>query len=197
MDDRDTYLTTRTGFRFHVRPASPSDDDTLADFFTHVTREHLRFRFLSALKVVGVSQIESLTHIDHSRSENFLAFTADGSMMIATAMLACEPALDRGEVAIAIRADHKGKGIGWELLARVARYADELGVKTLESIESRDNHSAIELERDMGFTAHEYPGDATLILLSRKSGQSAPPGVETLRQAGHANAALEHENGNV
>nr|MBA3898146.1 GNAT family N-acetyltransferase [Sphingomonadaceae bacterium] len=136
MDDRSTYLTTRTGFRFHVRPASPADDDTLADFFTHVTREDLRFRFLTAVKVVGANQIESLTHVDHSRAENFLAFTADGSMMIATAMLACDAALDRGEVAIAIRGDHKDKGIGWELLARVARYAEEIGVKTLESVES-------------------------------------------------------------
>lgn len=198
MDDRDTYLTTRTGFRFHVRPACPADDGTLADFFTHVTREDLRFRFLTALNVVGAGQIESMTHIDQSRAENFLAFTADGSMMIATAMLACDVALDRGEVAIAIRADHKDKGIGWELLARVARYADELGVKTIESIESRDNHSAIDLERNMGFTAHEYPGDATLVLLRRKIGQRPLSGAETRRQTGHlATAAYEHEIGNI
>jgi GNAT superfamily N-acetyltransferase len=168
MDDWDRHLTTRTGFRLHVRPARPQDDGTVADFFTHVTREDLRFRFLAGVNVAGQSQIEALTHVDHKRTEDFLAFTEDGSMMIATAMLACDAALERGEVAIAIRNDHKFKGISWELLAHVARYAEAKGVEVLESIESRDNHAAIGLERDMGFTAESYPGDPTLVLLRRK-----------------------------
>ncbi len=175
MNDRSTYMTTRTGFRFHVRPATPADDATIAEFFTHVTREDLRFRFLCGLNVVAPSQIAALTHVDHDRAENFLAFTTDGAMMIATAMLACDAAFDHGEVAIAIRADHKHEGLGWELLAHVARYAEEIGVHTLESIESRDNHAAIELERDMGFTAEAYPGDPTLVLVSRKLDRDARP----------------------
>lgn len=168
-------LTTRSGFRFDVRPATSADDATIAEFFTHVTREDLRFRFLTAINVVGPSQVAALTHIDHHHTENFLAFTADGSTMIATAMLACDAAFDHGEVAIAIRADHKHEGIGWELLAHVARRAETLGVHTLESIESRDNHTAIELERDMGFTTTAYPGDATLVLVSRKLAHTPNP----------------------
>jgi len=171
----DNYLTTRTGFRLHVRPATIADDPTITEFFTHVTREDLRFRFLTAVNVVGASQVAALTHIDHRQTENFLAFTADGSMMIATAMLACDAAYDKGEVAIAIRGDHKHEGVGWTLLEHVARHAESLGVNTLESIESRDNHAAIDLERDMGFTATAYPGDATLVLVSRTlDGASAP-----------------------
>jgi len=166
MDDWNRHLTTRTGFRLHVRPARPEDDGTVADFFTHVTREDLRFRFLAGM--VGQGQIHALTNVDHKRTEDFLAFTEDGSMMIATAMLACDASMERGEVAIAIREDHKHKGISWELLAHVARYAEARGIGVLESIESRDNHAAIELERDMEFTAKPYPGDPTLVLLSRK-----------------------------
>lgn len=161
-------LTTRTGFRFHVRPALYEDDGTLKDFFSHVTRADLRFRFLTGLNEVGTSQITALTHLDHDHAENFLAFTADGSMMIATGMLACDAAFEHGEVAIAIREDHKLQGISWELLAYIARYAETKGVHTLEAIESRDNHQAIELERDMGFTAAPYPGDPTLLLVSRQ-----------------------------
>lgn len=175
MDDWNRYLTTRTGFRLHVRPARPEDDGTVAEFFTHVTRQDLRFRFLTGINVVGESQISALTHVDHERTENFLAFTQDGSMMIATAMLACDPALERGEVAITIREDHKHKGISWELLAHIARYAEAKGVGTLESIESRENHAAIELERDMGFTAAPYPGDPTLVLVSRKLERAINP----------------------
>jgi hypothetical protein len=42
------------------------------------------------------------------------------------------------------------------------------GIGTLESIEFRDNGEAIGLEREMGFTAAPYPGDATLVLLGKR-----------------------------
>lgn len=168
MHQPSEHLTTRTGFVLHVRPARPEDDGTVADFFTHVTRPDLRFRFLTGIDAVRPDQITALTHVDHLRSENFLAFTADGSTMIATAMLACDAQFERGEVAIALHKEYKNKGIGWELLAYVARVAEAKGVRVLEAIESRENHAAIELERDMGFTVESYPGDPTLLLVSRR-----------------------------
>jgi len=165
--DLDTFITTRSGARFHVRPVRVDDDHTIKDFFSHVSRPDLRFRFLTGINEVSPSQISMLTHPDHLFSENFLVFTADGSMMVASGMLACDKSFDHGEVAIAVREDHKHHGIGWELLAHIARYADTKGLRSLESIESRDNHDAIELERDMGFMISDYPGDSTLVLVSR------------------------------
>lgn len=167
MDDWNRHLTTRSGFRLHVRPARSADSGTVAEFFTHVTREDLRFRFLTALNEVGASQITALTQVDHQQTEDFLAFTEDGAMMIATAMLACDAAMERGEVAIALHKDFKNKGIGWELLAHIARYAEAKGVRTLESIESRDNHAAIALERDMGFSVRSDPDDLSTVIVTR------------------------------
>ncbi len=165
--DRDAFLTTRAGVRYPVRPAGIDDGATIKEFFSHVSHDDLRFRFLSASPEVSPAQISMLTHPDHKLSESFLVFKADGKTMLATGMLACDAAFDHGEVAIAIREDHRHKGIGWELLAHIARVAETKGLRTLESIESRENHDAIELERDMGFVAREYPGDSTLVLVSR------------------------------
>lgn len=161
-------LTTRTGHRFHVRPVNESDEPALAEFFSHVTPEDLRFRFLTGLNTVGHDRLVALTQLDHHRKENFLAFADDRVTVIATAMLACDAAMDTGEVAISIRADYKNRGISWALLAHVARYAEAKGVKNLQSIESYTNHAAIDLEREMGFTARSYPGDAALMLIERK-----------------------------
>ena len=173
MDDWSQYLTTRTGFWFHVRPACPADEGTLAGFFTHVTRDDLRFRFLTGLDEVGHDRVAELVTIDHKCTENFLAFDLHGSMMIATAKLACDPGLDRGEVAVCIRKDFKHCGIGRELPADIAHFAEVKGVKTLESTEAHENHAAPELERDMGFTAEPYPGDSTLVLVRRTLDQVA------------------------
>ena len=160
-------LTTRTGFDFHVRPATPDDEPALADFFAHVTPEELRFRFLTACKEVGHDRLQAMIDIDHDKTENFLAVLPDGTV-IASGLIAADTAGERAEVAISIRADHKHKGISWTLLEHIARYAEARGIKVIESIESRENRAAIELEQEMGFVAETIEGDPTLVRVSRR-----------------------------
>ena len=167
-DDWSRDLVTRTGFHFHVHPAAPSDEAALSDFFTHVSSDDLRFRFLSGIRQVGHDRLVEMTSIDHHRTENFLAFENGKPDILATAMLACDEAMQIGEIAIAIRSDYKARGISWELLAHVAEYAKARGLTTIQSIESSANHAAIEMERQMGFVATQYPGDATLMLVRRQ-----------------------------
>ncbi|WP_405052142.1 GNAT family N-acetyltransferase [Sinorhizobium sp. 8-89] len=109
-----------------------------------------------------------MTRVDHNLTENFLAFADGHKAIAATAMVVCDPSMEKAEVAISVRAEDKHKGIAWELLRHVARYAQALGVKTLESIESRENREAIELEREQGFVAVPYPDDPTLILIRKE-----------------------------
>ncbi len=159
-------LSTRSNVRFQVRPVEPTDAAALAAFFTHVSKEDLRFRFLSGMNKVNAAQISAMTNIDHDRTENFLAF--DGDTIIASAMLATDETGKHGEVAMAIRADYKQRGISWTLLDHVAHEAKARGLETLESIETRDHHAAIELEREMGFVAEPCPGDAALVVLKTR-----------------------------
>ena len=167
-DDWSRDLTTRTGLTFHVRPASPEDEAALAEFFRHVTPEDLRFRFLGGVREVSHDRLVAMTQVDHHQTENFLAFAEDRKSIIATAMLACDDSVAKGEVAISVGAEYKHNGVGWELLRHIARYAEAKGVKTLELIESRQNHEAIELEREQGFVAESYPDDPTLMLIRKQ-----------------------------
>ncbi|MDF2114633.1 GNAT family N-acetyltransferase [Roseiarcaceae bacterium H3SJ34-1] len=167
-DDWSRDITTRTGLKFHVRPVCSEDEAGLAEFFKHVTPEDLRFRFLSGLREVSHDRLVAMTSVDHRQTENFLAFAEDGKTIIASAMLACDAALEKGEVAISVRAGYKHKGLGWELLRHISRYAEAKGVKTLESVESRQNHDAIELEREQGFVAVEHQDDPGSVLIRKQ-----------------------------
>lgn len=171
IEPQSETLTTRTGFEFTVRSAQPADEAALGAFFTHVTPEDMRFRFLTGLKTVGHDRLVAMTTIDHRQTENFLAFIDGETEIIATAMLACDAKMEVGEVAIAIRPEYKSKGVSWDLLSHVAAFAEEKGLKTLQSIESRDSHAAIDMEREMGFTASSYPGDSTLVLVQKQLNQ--------------------------
>jgi GNAT superfamily N-acetyltransferase len=163
-NDVDHDLTTRTGFRFYVRRAIPQDEPTVAEFFKHVTAEDIRFRFLSGMKEVSHDRLLTMTRSDDRRVTNFLAF-APNETLLAVAMLASDELLEHGEVALSIREDYKHLGISWELLSHIANYAQRHGFKSIESIESRENHAAIELEREMGFKVVSYPDDPALVLV--------------------------------
>jgi threonine dehydrogenase-like Zn-dependent dehydrogenase/GNAT superfamily N-acetyltransferase len=160
-------IVTRAGVVLHLRPVRREDRKLLEEFFAHVSAEDLRFRFLGGMHEVSQERLVAMTDIDHELTENFLAFAGDGKTVVATAMAACDPSMTRAEVAISVRADYKHKGVAWELLRHVARYAEARGVRSLESIESRENHEAIELEREQGFVAMAYPDDPTLVLIRK------------------------------
>ena len=166
-DDWSCDLVTRSGLAIHLRPVRAEDEPLLAEFFAHVTPEDLRFRFLDSAREISHERLAAMTLVDHKMTENFLALVDDGKTVAGTAMLACDATMNSAEVAISVRADYKHKGVAWELLRYVARCAEARGVKALESIESRENHEAIELEREQGFVAEAYAGDSTLVLIRK------------------------------
>ena len=148
-------LATRGGYEFLVRPVEPADEGALAAMFDRVAPEDLRFRFLTAFKHVSPGEIHLLTHVDHKAKESMFAIDGIGK----------EAGGEAAEVAISVAQASRGLGIGWTLLAHVATLARQRGLKRLYSLESRDNHDAINLEREMGFAARPYPDDPTLVLI--------------------------------
>lgn len=150
--------TTRGGVALTMRAAEPDDAPKLQALFDQLTPEDLRFRFLS-----------SVAHVDAERIDQMLAPSAtcatilgiDGNgEPVAAAMIATDDKGQEAEVAISVRRDMKGRGVGWTMLDFVRRYALRQGFRALYSIESRDNRAAIDLEREAGFSFEACEGDA-------------------------------------
>ncbi|HUD29350.1 MAG TPA: GNAT family N-acetyltransferase [Novosphingobium sp.] len=161
-------LPTRSGLDIDVRPATEADMPALIDFFDRVTDEDRRFRFLAAADHVGPAQVEALVRTDHFRTESWVGFNRASGQMVASAVLACDGPLDTAEIAVSICGNHRGKGIGWAMLDFLSGQAEMRGCRRAIAIESRDNHAAIDLEREKGFVAEPCEGDPTLVVLARQ-----------------------------
>lgn len=156
-------LVTRSGLKLHVRPVRPDDEARLTTLFENVAPGDMRFRFLTGIRHVGHDRIVAMTQIDYARTMHFLAFAGD--VLVASAMLASDPDRVRGELAIATHAGYKNRGVSWTLVEHVMTYAAAEGLHVIESVESRENRSALALEREAGFAivpGSEAAGEVTV-----------------------------------
>lgn len=160
-------LATRSGLALHVRPVRADDEPSLAAFFAQLTPEDLRMRFLTGLRVVDHGRLSLMTQIDYARTMTFLALEPGTETILAVAMLAKGPDPTRAEIAVSVRSDLKGKGLGWTLMDHTLAYARAEGVETIESLESAENGAALRLEAEMGFLVHACPEDMSLRLVER------------------------------
>jgi acetyltransferase len=159
-------IATREGLDLKVRPASPDDEQALAEFFGQLSPQDLRFRFLSAMKQVTPGLARQLVDIDHTQTENLLAFDGQDHL-VATAMIAAPSGTDDAEVAVAVRSDLKSQGIGWSMLGHACDYARSRGFKAVHSVQLSDDRAAIALEREMGFRARPCADDMSLTILTK------------------------------
>lgn len=161
-------LTTRSGLALEIRPIRAGETRALADFFDRVSEADRRFRFLHGVGHAGPAELGPLVAADHFRTESFAAFDAATGLLVGSGLLACDGALDTGEVAVAVAADYRGMGVGWSLLEVLTSEARHRGLRRVLAVESRENHDAISLERMAGFVAEPVEGDPALVLLVRK-----------------------------
>jgi acetyltransferase len=156
------YLETNSGLRCYVRPVRADDEDRLAEFFSQVSKEDLRFRFHSGLTKVGHDRLAAMTRVDYRRTISFLAFDEKRETVLAAAMLAADPDRTRAEVALATRADMKGRGLSYALFEHVLRFAKAERINSIEAIECADHEIALRMERELGFTITSDPDDPTI-----------------------------------
>src|SRR6185312_10209643 len=101
------------GMAILVRPVRPEDEDLFREFFTGVTQEDLRLRFFAPLKEFSHSFIARLTQLDYARAMAFIAIEEKTGKMLGGARLHANADYGRGEYAILVRSDLKGRGLGW------------------------------------------------------------------------------------
>jgi acetyltransferase len=166
QSDRYSRVKTRCGLNLEVRPASPADWHDILKFLEVVSSSDLRFRFLAAVRPSEMLA-RLLADVDHCSREDLIAFDARDGSIAATAMIAEGDAPDCAEIAVLVRSDLKGNGIGWAMLLEACDYAREKGYRSVECVESSSNERAIELEREQGFVGHLHPDDAELTILKK------------------------------
>ena len=72
--------------------------------------------------------------------------------------------LDKGEYAILVRSDLKGRGLGWTLMQLIIAYARAEGVRMIEGEVLRENTAMLDMCAALGFEITLDPDSETRIV---------------------------------
>jgi acetyltransferase len=145
-----------------VRPIRPEDETLYGEFFAAVTGEDRRLRFFGAGPQLSHGFLARLTQIDYAREMAFVAVAEESGQLLGVVRFVADPDYTRGEYAILVRSDLKGRGLGWRLMQYLIDYARAEGLEELYGSVLAENSTMLQMCRNLGFTVEVEPGDPTL-----------------------------------
>ncbi len=154
MAQTGDLMTLKDGSRLHVRPIQPADEALLHEAFSRMSERTVYFRFFSPLKRLPDELAHRLAVVDYSNRYALLAVThkPDRHEHIAgVARYDRAPRTEVAEVAVAVVDDYQRKGIGSQLLVRLAAVAREHGIRTFSLVVLPENQSLLGLLRKRGW----------------------------------------------
>jgi acetyltransferase len=155
--ERHTEL--RDGTKIFVRPVRPEDEPLYGPFFAAVTAEDLRLRFFAPVKEFAHTFIARFTQIDYARAMAFIAIEEASGKMLGVVRMHADANYERGEYAILVRSDLKGRGLGYLLMQMIIDYARAEGLKTIEGQVLGENAGMLNMCRELGFSISLDPDD--------------------------------------
>jgi len=146
------WIETIDGSHLVVREIRPSDSDALDAAFRKLSAESRYRRFLHPVKRLGQRDLNYLTHIDHVAHEALIALDLDEEIVGVARFVREDMRSVRAEVAVTVADAWQGRGVGTQLLHRLATRAREVGVETFAAICLESNEEMLRLFRELGAT---------------------------------------------
>lgn len=150
-------LVLRDGSPIFVRPIRPDDEEQIKWLLEHTSKQDLRFRFFTTVKVFSHEFLVALTTLDYARAMAFVAFEKPDDEILGVVRLHHDDAHRSGEFAILLRSDSKGRGLGWALMNLMIEYGRSEGLKQITGQIFGENRPMIAMCRELGFRIRANP----------------------------------------
>jgi acyl-CoA hydrolase/RimJ/RimL family protein N-acetyltransferase len=150
------HRTTRSSQEILLRPVKISDERLIKDFFYSLSDESLYTRFISARKNVPHEMRQDLVAVDYTRDMVILAVVEgkdepEQETVVGVGQYSLNRDMHTAEVALVVRDDYQGKGVGTELLHYLTYLAKRQGLLGFSAEVLSSNRPMRSLFEKMGF----------------------------------------------
>ena len=173
-----------------LRPAKPADLPALEAFVQGMSVLARAQRFFAPVSSLPSVLADALRRDDPLH--RFVVVDTPGGSIAGFAEYAVDPASpDTCNVAVAVGDAWQRRGLGLALLRQVVADAERRGLATAVGEVLRYNRAMLALARRVGFEIGPYPGDATLVRITRplRPGDPDPEGADAAARPGRSAAS--------
>jgi len=135
-----------------LRPVKKTDAPLLLELFDKLSPSSVRLRFLSLLHSLPDDLVRQFTHVDYKKSFGLVALSdkENSRPVIGVARYAYDSERELPELAVVVRDDWQGKGLGSILLSRVIDIGRENGFSRFEATINPQNKTIMNIFRHIG-----------------------------------------------
>jgi acetyltransferase len=156
------------GEDFILRPIRPEDAEAHAEMFSRLPPEDVRYRFFSAMRELSAERMARMTQVDYQREMAFIATRVATGETVGVARLVRESSAvagqgNRGEFAVVVQPDAKGKGLASALMRCLLGWARRQGITMVVGQVLADNAPMLAFVRHLGFAIRRMPGESDVV----------------------------------
>ena len=145
-------VVLRDGSVVLIRQVQSGDAPLLADGFARLSSESRQLRFLTGKSALTPAELRYFTEIDHHDHEALGALDpVDGRGLGVARYIRHGEDPDGAEVAVTVIDEWQGRGLGTELLTRLADRARQEGIRHVTALVAAGNAAVIGLLQDSRF----------------------------------------------
>jgi acyl-CoA hydrolase/RimJ/RimL family protein N-acetyltransferase len=148
------HRTTRSSQEILLRPIKISDEPLIKDFFYSLSDDSMYTRFISARKNVPHEMRQDLVAVDYTRDMVILAVVEEEreqETVVGVGQYSLNRDMHTAEVALVVRDEYQGKGVGTELLHHLTYLAKRQGLLGFSAEVLSSNRPMRSLFEKMGF----------------------------------------------
>lgn len=149
LQHKSAIIVTRTGRLVTIRPCTPEDAPRIADLYARLSPRTLRLRYCSALRISGEVEAARLCGSDPMDRAVLLALSEGEVIGIGELGRVSDRC---GEIALVVRDDCQGEGIGTALGHELVEVARELGYTRLQAYMLAENRAMRRIIAKLPFT---------------------------------------------
>ncbi|MGQ9582073.1 MAG: GNAT family N-acetyltransferase [Thermoplasmatota archaeon] len=154
--------TTRKGLTIALRPVRITDEPLLKEFFYSLSDASMYKRFIQARRDMPHERLQEFAVIDYTREMVLVATVEEGGreLVVGVGQYGIDEGRHTAEVALVVRDDYQGRGIGRELLSYMTLLAKRQGLHGFTAEVLASNAPMLKLFSEMGFeTERRTVGD--------------------------------------
>ena len=162
----ETLRTTKKGLDILLRPVKISDEPLLKDFFYSLSDDSIYRRFISTRRDMHHDRLQEFCVIDYTQDMVIVAVSGKGEKQKVVGIGQYNIHSDKhmAEVALVVRDDMQGHGIGTEILSYLTYVGKKKGLLGFTAEVLRDNTPMIHLFEKMGFDIEKRKDDGVYFL---------------------------------